>query len=72
MRVVDMIEKISRLKQILGPSLEIPADYAGLSDDDATEVITLIEGVDEMEARNRVAWARGENASDLVVLSDDA
>jgi hypothetical protein len=50
----------ARLNVLLKGADEIPADYAGLTEAEAIEVIMILDGVDEADARERFNFARGQ------------
>ena len=51
-----------RVRELLKGATEIKAGYEGLTEAEAVELVMILDGVDEVEARFRVAIERGETA----------
>ncbi len=49
---------------------KVSEDFAGLSDEQALDVI-MLAGIDEQEARMILAMARGESTGDVVAVRAD-
>ena len=69
----EMVRKLSdeqmrRLGELTHGTFTYDERYSGLSERQAVEAEMLITGVDEFEARQRVAIARGEDPSDVIAV----
>jgi hypothetical protein len=57
-------EESTRLSVLLRGCTEIPADFAGWTEDEAVEILQLLNNISAMKARQRVRMARGQYHGD--------
>ena len=65
MRVLNE-QETARLGELTKGTYEIKSGYEGLTLEEAVELVMMIEGVSEQDARIRVASARGESIDDVI------
>ncbi len=61
-------EQSARVSTLLNGRTDISEDFAGFSEAEAVELLMILQGIDEAEARHRLAFARGEISGDVITL----